>query len=463
MANNNQKTEMAKRIAKQTKRSASNYDGGIGEKIFGIIRSFSSVFDKWIYDNKWTKVVSGLLAVILYITVNVSSENSLFDTTLQNSKQIFNVPVTAKYNSDVYEVTGLPEIGNVTILGDGANVTNAANLGGHIVCNLEGLTEGTHEVKLTTDGYSNNVDIKVEPSSVVVTLKKKTTSEFDVSYDFINLDKMDSVYSVGKPEFEYSKVNVRASKDTLESIAFVKALIDVTGVTSDFEQEATLVAYSKKGMPVNVDIVPEKISVKVPVSSPNKTVPIEVQLSGTVPDGMSIDSVDMDQQSVTIYAADSVLSKIDKVVVTLDVSTINKDATIVRPLSLPAGVNSSSVSQLALTVKLGETVTKTIDNVSIYYKNNNSNYRFTPVDGVSTVSVEVTGTQNQVDAIEADDIYVYFDMSNAIPGVQEFTLTVDQASGSLVTYTLSRSSYSVNILGETATDNSDQNDGNVTE
>lgn len=457
--NQKNKTELANRIAKQSKKVASTYEH-LENGIFKIIRIFSSWIDHVIFNPKYTKIVALCLAILLYITVNINNDDSIFASPLQSSKDISNLSVSAIYNSDVFELSGLPESVNVTVTGDSANVTSAVNMGGYIIANLEGLTEGTHQVKLTSEGFNSNVNIKIDPSNAVVTLKKKTTRQFDISYDFINLDKMENIYSLGTPVFEYAKVNVRASKETLDSITFVKALIDVTNVTGEFTQKAKIVAYDKNGQPVNADIVPDEISVTVPVSSPNKVVPIEVEISGTLPDNLAIDSLSMDQKSVTIYASESVLSKIDKVVVTLDASTISKDTTILRPISLPSGVNSSNVNQLTLDIKVKEAVTKVIDNVNIYYRNNTNNYKFTPVDGKTTTSVEVSGTLENVESITADDIYVSFDMGNARPGVQEFTLSVDQPSSSLVKYTLKDATYSVNVLGETTETTEDDNINN---
>ena len=457
--NQKNKTELANRIAKQSKKVASTYEH-LENGFFKIIRIFSSWIDHVIFNPKYTKIVALCLAILLYITVNINNDDSIFASPLQSSKDISNLSVSAIYNSDVFELSGLPESVNVTVTGDSANVTSAVNMGGYIIANLEGLTEGTHQVKLTSEGFNSNVNIKIEPSNAVVTLKKKTTRQFDISYDFINLDKMENIYSLGTPVFEYAKVNVRASKETLDSITFVKALIDVTNVTGEFTQKAKIVAYDKNGQPVNADIVPDEISVTVPVSSPNKVVPIEVEINGTLPDNLAIDSISMDQKSVTIYASESVLSKIDKVVVTLDASTISKDTTILRPISLPSGVNSSNVNQLTLDIKVKEAVTKVIDNVNIYYRNNTNNYKFTPVDGKTTTSVEVSGTLENVESITADDIYVSFDMGNARPGVQEFTLSVDQPSSSLVKYTLKDATYSVNVLGETTETTEDDNINN---
>ena len=443
-----EKTELANKIARQSKKVASTYEH-IENGLFKIFRIFSTWIDHLIFNPKYTKIVSLAIAILLFITVNFNSSSSIFDQPLTSAREISNMNVTAVYNSDVFEVSGIPESANVTVIGDSANVTSAINIGGNVVVDLEGLTEGTHQVKLSTEGFNNNVDINIEPSDAIITLKKKTTREFDISYDFINMDKMNSIYSLGTPEFSYTKVNVRASKDTLDSIAFVKALIDVTGVSGDFSQTARLIAYDANGQPINADIVPSEVKVTVPVSNPNKTVPIEVEVSGTVPNGMAIESIDTDQKSVTIYASDSILSKIDKVVVTVDASTLTQDTTLVRPITLPTGVNSSNVSQINLDVRLGEGVTKTIDGVAIYFRNNNNNYEFMPVDNKTTTSVNVFGTQSNVDAISAEDISVYFDMTDAIPGVQEFTLTIDQSPSSLVTYSLVENTYEVNVIGET--------------
>ena len=390
----------------------------------------------------------------MFLVVNATSLSS-YRAQMTSSKSKNNVPITAHYNSDIFELTGLPSTADITFIGDATSVTAASNADGAIVVNLEGLTEGSHEVKLEGEGFGDSVDLKINPSNVVVTLKKKTTQQFDLSYDLVNQDKMDPIYSVGTPQFEYNKVNVRASKDTLSSIAFVKALIDVSGQTSDFEQDAKLVAYDSSGQVVNADIVPDTVHVSVPVSSPSKTVSIDVQVTGEVPNNKAIASVGMDQQTVTIYGPQSVLSNIEKVVVSLDASTITKDSTILRPISLPTGVSSSSISQVTMSVKLGEKVSKTLEGVKINYRNNTNNYKASQKDNKTTTSVIVYGTQENIDAITADDVSVYVDMADAKPGTQEFPLLVDQPSNGLVRYELTESTYELNVLGESNSTSSD--------
>lgn len=451
------KTERANRIAEQSKKVKRTYEK-MEDFLFRVLRAFSTFLDKVLFNEKYSKVVSLVLAVLLYAIVNYNALSTSFQSSLRYSKTLSDVTVLAKYNSDTFEISGLPEKVDVILTGDAANVTSAANAeNGTVICDLDGLTEGEHEIKLTTEGYGNNVNVVVNPTNVNVVMKKKTTRQFDISYDFINQDKMEQIYSAGTPEFEYTKINVRASKDTLDSIAFVKALIDVSGQSADFEQDAVLVAYDSSGKPVNADIVPNTVHVKVPVTSPNKSVNIQVQVSGEVPDGKAIDSITMDQQTVTIYGSETTLANIDQVVVTLDADTLTKDSTVLRPIVLPAGVTSATNTQVTMNITLADAEEKTIDDIPINVINNNKHYKASQPDNKTTTSVTVKGTKNNIDKLAADDINVYIDMKDVQPGLQKFALQIEQPKDGFVVYTLNESEYELNVLGETS--DADQSEG----
>lgn len=451
------KTERANRIAEQSKKVKRTYEK-MEDFLFRVLRAFSTFLDKVLFNEKYSKVVSLVLAVLLYAIVNYNALSTSFQSSLRYSKTLSDVTILAKYNSDTFEISGLPEKVDVILTGDAANVTSAANAeNGTVICDLDGLTEGEHEIKLTTEGYGNNVNVVVNPTNVNVVMKKKTTRQFDISYDFINQDKMEQIYSAGTPEFEYTKINVRASKDTLDSIAFVKALIDVSGQSADFEQDAVLVAYDSSGKPVNADIVPNTVHVKVPVTSPNKSVNIQVQVSGEVPDGKAIDSITMDQQTVTIYGSETTLANIDQVVVTLDAGTLTKDSTVLRPIVLPAGVTSATNTQVTMNITLADAEEKTIDDIPINVINNNKHYKASQPDNKTTTSVTVKGTKNNIDKLAADDINVYIDMKDVQPGLQKFALQIEQPKDGFVVYTLNESEYELNVLGETS--DADQSEG----
>jgi len=446
--NSQEKTDLARKVAEQSKKASRVYEKI--ENVILIVGKYFSIFlDRFIFNKKYSKLVSLLLAILVYGVVNYDSMSKLYTTTLKSSRTIENVSVVAKYNSDTFEVSGLPETANVFVSGDATSVTNAMSTSEtSVVADLSGLSEGEYNISLKAEGFGSSVTTVVDPSTVTVTLKKKYTQEFNLSYDYINQNKMDAKYSLSEPTFEFTKVNVRASKDTLSSISFVKALIDVSGQTSDFEQDAKLVAYNSNGELVNADIVPSTVHVSVGVSSPSKSVPIIVKVSGDVPNGKAINSITLDQQTVTIYGSEDTLSNIENVSVSLDASSITQDSSIVRPIILPSGVSTSSISQVTMQVTIANGVSKTIDNVAINYINNVNNYKASQATNKTTTSVTVFGTQDNVDKVSASDIFVYFDMKNAEVGLQTFTLNVEQPSDGLVKYTLNETTYEVTIYSD---------------
>lgn len=442
-----ERAEIAESIVRQSKKVARSY-ARFENALYKVVMMFSSFIDKILFNRHYSKLVALVLAILMYMTVNAGSMLQL-SSGITSSKSATGVPVTVLYNEETFELSGMPATVDVTFTGDATSVTSASNADGRIVADLEGLTEGTHNVRLMADGYGNSVDIKIDPSNVMVTLKEKTTRQFDLSYDLVNQDEMEDIFSVGLPEFEYNRVNVRASKDKLDSIAFVKALIDVSGMTSDFEQDAKLVAYNASGQVVDATIIPDTVHVKVPVSSPSKMVAIHVQVTGELAENIAIESISMDQESATLYGPEEILSSIEYVTVTLDASTITRDATILRPVTLPAGVSSSSVSQVTLSVRLGKMTSRTISDVPITYRNNTNNYRASQAENKTTTSVTVYGTENNIKDITIEDITVYIDMQDAQPGAAVFELQVEQPTDGLVRYELDETEYQLNIIGET--------------
>ena len=440
-----EKTELAKRIANQSKRVSRSYET-VEATIFRFIRFFSSIIDRIFFSRRYTGVVSLLLALLLYFSVNYSGDNASSQR-LSNAKVLSGVSVNVRYNDESFEISGVPTTCQIVLTGEAANVNNAAAKNGYCLIDLEGYTEGTHSIPLVATGYGNNVTATVTPSEAMVTLKRKTTGQFALEYDFINKNQMDSRYILGTPTFagDTTYVNIRASQDTLNSIAMVKALIDVSGQTADFEVNAPLVAYNSSGQVVNAEIDPSSVRASVTVTSPHKTVPILLNLNGEVQSGMAIDSVQMDHQTTVIYAPESVLAGISNVYVNLDASQLLSDSQIVAPVTLPSGVTSSEVNSVNLDVRLNVVESKTIENIPINYRNNNNSYGASEVD-TTVVTATITGTASNIEKVTAEDISVYIDVNELEPGTYDLPLQVEFNSNMFVKCSLDRTTIHITLV-----------------
>jgi len=438
------KLELAKRIASQSQRVARTYEN-IENSVIRGVRWFSSAFDRVLF-NRFSKTIALVLALLMYVFINYNLGEVVFQSTITAGGKIENIPVTVIANDEVYEISGLPTSVNALLVGDYADIQLVKTQRSYtVVADLTGLLEGTHEVTLTPTDFSERVDVVLQPSTAIVTIKKKISQQFNVGYDFVNTDKMNQEYELGIPTFDTTEVIIRAAQSTIEKIGNIKALINVTGVQASFTQEAPLVAYDQQGNRMNVDIIPSTVNVNVTVTNPNKSVPVVIVPQGDIPNGKAIESIALDQQAVTLYASEEILQTINSIQIPINVTTLASDTVMVAEVNLPSGVRKSSVTRVSLSIKLGDAVTRTIAGLPIDYRNNVNGYNFTlTVPAEAYANVDLIGTKTNTDAVTADDISIYIDMKDVKLGTQTVNLYI-VGTNNLVRYTLQKQTISIKV------------------
>ncbi len=437
-----EKLNMANKAASKGPQFKSTYNS-VENALMYFLRSISGLIEKIIQSNRLSLVFALLISILLFVVVN-SSDSALGVT---QSTTLTNIPVSIVYNSEVYEISGIPDSVDVIVQGDMSDITlQKSTTSSYVLADLSGLTEGTYTIKLEATNFNSNLIVNVlDTPSVTVTIKKKVTEKFNISYEFINKNSMDSTYSLSEPVFDSTEVLIRASQDTIDSIAFVKALIDVTGVSETFTTSAEVVAYDNDGNIVDCDIIPETVSATVEVSSPSKTVPITVKAVGEIADGYSIDSINLDYESVTLYAAQETLDLIEEIVVEVDVSGISTNTVYSTTLTTPSGVTSMSVTRVNMEINVGETVSREIEGVRVSWANYSSEYMFMIVNSEdATMTVTVSGTASNIESITADDISVVIDLSDVTIGTQQAPLIVSGTNEN-VTYEITNGKQYVEV------------------
>ena len=385
------KTELAKAIAEKSQTFARTY-ANMETSIARFFRWVSGWIDRLLFNQKHGKLVALIIAVLFCFMIDSNEDFDLFKAN-REVKTINNLSVSTIVSEQAYEVSGIPEHVTVEVIGESSDL-QMLNLQDNyqIVADLSGLTEGTHDVTLQAKNFSSRLEVIIKPSTAVVSIKRKESKRYSLGYDFVNTSKMDSIYALSEPQFEQGEVVVRASTETLGKIAFVKALIDVSNVESDFETDAQIAAYDQSGNRIDVDIRPASIKAKVKVTTPSKSVPITLVPNGTMPDGKAIASYKLDSQAVVVYAPEDVLETIVELPIYIPVNNLSSDQKITMPINLPSNVN----------------------------------YDVRAVDSTNgTVSVKVSGAKGQIEEIDKGDIKVIADFSAVDePGVYDIPLSV---------------------------------------
>ena len=253
-------------------------------KLFLLIRDFFSKNNKTIekiMSNKQSLVIISLiLAFIFFYVVDRSSSNLV-----NNSADIiYNQQVQANYNEEAYVVEGLPESVDIVLIGRKSDIYLAKQQPNQkVTVDLRELGTGTHRVNLKYSSNSkiSSVDYKIDPSQVTVVIYDKVSSTREVTAELVHRNNLDSKLDISNIELSKKEVTIKSSSKKLETVAYVKALVDIDNLVEPTAGPATinnckLVAYDNDGKIVNVEILPETVDANLTITSTSKVVPVKV-------------------------------------------------------------------------------------------------------------------------------------------------------------------------------------------
>ncbi|OUZ06927.1 CdaR family protein [Bacillus pumilus] len=415
-----------------------------------------------ILNNRWAvKLLALVFALLLYGAVNSAQAptpkkigESFFPTSTTDEATLTDIPVKAYYDDEKYVVTGVPQTVNVTIKGSTSAVKTARQTKNfEIYADMQNLSTGTHKVELKARDVSKGLTLSINPSVTTVTIQEKTTAEFPVETEFYNQNKIKDGYSPEQPIVNPKKVTVTGSKDVIDKISVIKAFVNLEDVDQQIEKEAKLTVYDSSGNELPVELSPSVVNITVPISSPSKKVPFKIERTGSLPDGISISSIETSPSEVTVYGSQKVLGSLDFIDgVKLDLSKIKDDTEIDADIPIPDGVKKVSPETVKIKVKVATAQEKKIDNVPISIvglsKDLTSDF-VSPSSGRLTLTAK--GSKSAIDKLKASDVEAYINVGDLNEGTHEVTVQVNGPQN--VTWTLSRSKVKVKL---TSTETEDQ-------
>lgn len=376
-----------------------------------------------------------------------------------NAEFLTDIPVRVVYNSSAYVVEGVPETVDMTLIGRKGDLYLARQLGDdEVVVNLENYdaSDGTVRVKVTYNKIINNIDYKIDPEYVTVKIKEKVSENKTVIYDLLNQDELDPKLSVKSVTLSKSDVIVRGSKENIDSIASIKALVDLSN--EEFTKAGTysvdnlkLVAYGADGALItNVEIVATNISATVVLDSYSKKVPVRIQTTGSLVSGKAISSITINGKNAsefetTIYGDDEALANIDYLSVSIDVNGQGNNGSKTSSVTFPkpSGVRYIEDESVTLVLNFGEAKQRTITINKITTKNvPNGLVANSASDEDGSVDVQVIGVESVINSINESDITAYVDLTGYNAGTWTVQVKVE-GNDSRLQYVVSKN---INII-----------------
>ena len=372
-------------------------------------------------------IVSLILAFLVFVFIDRSS-SMMID---QYAEILYDQPVSAAYNEELYVVEGLPEKVDITLIGQRRHIFLAKQSPSKgVSVDLTGLKPGNHKVTLKYNQRLKSLDYKLDPSQVNITIYEKVSENRSLTYDILHQDRLDTKLYISNVELDRSDIIVKGAQYKLDTVASVKALLDVNTIPNPNEgdnsvKDIPLVAYDNDGNIVDVEIVPKSVSANVQITSPSKEIPIRVVPTGEMADGKSIKSIETSISKIMVYGEQDAIDSIEQLDVEIDVKGLTKNKEFNITLTKPRGITELSSKTMTIKVIVDDSSYKEFPNISVTTRNLDSKYKVqAKSDKDRQVTVAVKGSSDSLDNLKESDIIAYVDLKNYGEGTHEVPVQV---------------------------------------
>lgn len=387
------------------------------------------VYESFLRNERLMKILA--LVVAIGFALNVRYASTMKE---RYSVDINSYPLVSYYDKERTVVEGLPDTVDVTLVGDKSQVDIAktkANF--EIYADLKDLPPGTHKVNLEYSKLGSKLDVKIDPSTIVVTIMALTEIDKPVQADFVNLDQIDEMYVLSEPQLALDTVKIKGPQTVVDQVASVKAIIDVSDLSKLSDYEAPVFAYDKLGNKLDVEIKPDKLTASVQVTTPSKVVPVEAVVTGNAPAGYSVGNLTLSPSEVKLYGETSALESYEKLQLQVDLYQLDDNNELIVKLDKPENVHKMDTDTVKVKVTFEETQTKVLENIAVDFKNLDAKYRVKAKDLVDAmINLTLKGSTTKLNSISTDDVKVSIDLLGYKPGEYEVPVIVESITGVII-------------------------------
>lgn len=385
------------------------------------------------------RVISLFLAILTFTVISFDNQDTRnadvgnFDSIFNSSQEsvvLEDVPVNIQIDDEQYVVSGVPELITMELSGTLSVVQSTATQRNFdVFVDLNDLGPGDHTVPIEYDGISNRLNVRIDPESIDITIEERGEDEYQVRIDYTNLDAMQEGFEVESATVTPSVVTITSAQSVINRISDVRAVVDLEGIEeSTTLDDVPVRVYDNEGNQLNVRIEPNTVTVDLSVINPNKTVPIELETTGELPEGFNLVDIEiLDDAEVQLFAASEVLDVIEQIETEpVDLSTLTESTEVTIALDLPEGIRESSIDEVTVRVELEETTETGLENVEIELDNLSQDLETNFIDPeTGRLNVSVSGYPSDLAGVEASDLRLSINLDGLSSGEHELPIEID--------------------------------------
>lgn len=433
------------------------------------------MFGKWakkLTENLGLKILALLLAVILWVAViNLDDPtiNKQFTTGVTVENENF-ISTMGKY----YEIES--EDMNVTfnVYGKRSVINQLNNSDFKAVADLSQISQDESEnrvpVTITPQRSANQVTVTKRMQNIRVKLEDLMRKSFIIQIE--SQGEPAEGYALDSMGVTPNVLRVSGPKSVVSKIQEVRAVIDVTGMSTEITDNVVPVLYDKAEKTVDTTRLTmnlNTVTVKAGVVS-EKTVPVKVKYTGNPAEGFEVVALDTDPAEIRIKGDSDILNAIGSI--TIPEGLINVEGMEEKLKQqvditkyLPSGVTLSDSTQASVTITVDiEEMERRVFNVPVSkIEIDNLPEGSTIKFNSKQVGIPIYGLKDDLDALAADSLHPILDVSGMMSGshVGQLRLILDQkyiAGEATVSYRILTENSPNSGNGDTTADNGENQD-----
>lgn len=381
-------------------------------KILSMLLSLAIAFGLWFY----------------VITVEEpESEGSYYDipVVFDGISQLDNRELMITSGTDV--TVDLRLLGNRTDLNklDKTNIT--------ILADLSRITEpGEHSVKYSISYPSSAGTIEVleqEPQYITVHVSQRIRKEVPVRITYTGTLPENFVADVQNAVLDHTTVTVSGPEEVVNKIEYAAVSLDLTGRVDNIVESCRHTLCDQDGNPIE-----DVSSVTVNVSDIRLTVKVwqikELPVVITVKDGGGLTAEDIiatpNRGSILVSGSEAALRDLDQIELVIDLNQLTESQVLKFAIELPDNVkNESGISEVEVDVQVPEMTTKVLTIPKARFVLINVPEDMTATALTEALRVTVRGRENRLQDLTEANIVVYIDFSEATPGPNYYSCTIE--------------------------------------
>ncbi len=291
-------------------------------------------------------------------------------------------------------------------------------------------------VEITANRYNASVGISSNQKYIYLEIGEETEQKFVISGECSG-NPADG-FAVGEISVKPNVITISGPADIMAMVDRVEAVCDISGMDTDITESVVPTILNASGDVVDstkLTLSETTVDVSVKMLSV-KTVGVDVGSTGELPDGLTLQSITVNPESIRIMGAPEKINAVTSILIpegVIDLSTVTTsvETTVDIRTYLPDGVSlvDSGDAQIAVKINIDEeselslsvpTANLTIQNLDPEYMAEFTN---------TNILVRLSGTQSLLERISADKVAGYVDASGLSEGKHNVTVTLSLDDG----------------------------------